>query len=292
MTGERPAWTLLAVLEWTTRRFTDAGIVPPRLEAQMLLGSVLGLSRVQLYTNHDRPLSEAELAKCRELIRRRLAGEPTAYLVGEQEFWGLSFAVNRDVLIPRRDSETVIEVVLDLIPADERATPRRVVDLCTGSGALAVTLARELTGARVIATDVSPAAAAAARANAERAGVAERVEVRIGDLWHAVAGAALFDVVVSNPPYVRHGDLSGLPVEVRHEPTLALDGGPDGFAVVRPLVAGLAAATAPGAIVALEHGYDQAADVRRMIDATRAFAPAMTRSDLGGNPRVTFARRV
>ena len=284
-------WTLLRVLEWTTQRFTDAGIVPPRLEAQVLLGFVLEMSRVQLYTNHDRPLAEPELARCRALIKRRLGGEPTAYLVGDQEFWGQSFVVDPTVLIPRRDSETVIEVVLDLVPAEERPRSRRVLDLCTGSGALAVTLAKELPGARVIATDVSRAAATIAATNAQRAGVAERIEVKVGDLWNAVAGAALFDVIVANPPYVRRSDLAGLPPEVQHEPQLALDGGEDGFAVMRPLVDGLASAAAPDAIVAIEHGYDQAAGVRALIDATGAFAPAMTRSDLGGNPRVTFSRR-
>ena len=284
-------WTVLRVLDWTTQRFTDAGLGAPRLEAQVLLGHVLGLSRVQLYTHFDKPLGEPELARARELIKRRLAGEPTAYLVGEQEFWSQPFWVDPAVLIPRRDTETVIDVVLAAVPAAERAAPRRVLDLCTGSGALAVTLARELPGARVIATDVSPAAAALAARNAGRAGVAERVDLRTGDLWAAVAGEDPFDVVVANPPYVRTGELAGLSAEVRREPALALDGGADGLAVIRPLIAALPAHVAPGGLVAIEHGSDQDADVRALLDATGAFATAVTKADLAGHPRVTSARR-
>jgi release factor glutamine methyltransferase len=306
-------WTLLRVLDWTTQRFTDAKLGAPRLEAQVLLGKVLGLTRVQLYTQFDRPLAESELAAYRELIKRRLAGEPAAYLVGEQEFWSQPFWVDASVLVPRRDTETVIELVLDQIPAAERAAPRRVLDLCTGAGALAVILAKELPGAHVIATDVSPAAIAIAGRNAERAGVAARVALREGDLWTAVdaaqdrgvddrssggsgsavagGGEAPFDLIVANPPYVRTGELAGLSPEVRREPVLALDGGADGLDVIRPLVAGLAAHAAAGALVAIEHGFDQGADVRGLLDATGAFVPAITRDDLAGKPRVTWTRR-
>jgi release factor glutamine methyltransferase len=288
--SSKEPWTLLRVLDWTTQRFTDAKLGAPRLEAQVLLGKVLGLTRVQLYTQFDRPLGDAELAAYRELIKRRLAGEPAAYLVGEQEFWSQPFAVDASVLIPRRDTETLIEVVLDGIPAAERAAPRRVLDLCTGAGALAVILARELPGAQVVATDVSAAAIAIAAANAARAGVADRVELRTGDLWTPV-GDAVFDLIVANPPYVRTGELAGLSREVRHEPVLALDGGADGLDVIRPLVAGLAAHAAGGALVAIEHGFDQGADVRGLVDATGGFVPAITRNDLAGNPRVTWTRR-
>jgi len=288
--GKEP-WTLIRVLDWTTQRFTDAGMSAPRLEAQVLLGHVLGLTRVQLYTHFDKPLAEAELARCRALIKRRLAGEPSAYLVGEQEFWSQPFAVDASVLIPRRDTETLIEVVLDAIPTAERGAPRRVLDLCTGSGAVAVTLARELPGASVLATDLSEAAAAVATANAARAGVADRVEIRVGDVWEPVAEEPPFDVVVANPPYVRTSEIAGLSGEVRHEPRLALDGGGDGLDVIRALVAGLAAHVAPGGLVAIEHGFDQDAAVCGLIDATGAFVRASTRKDLAGKPRVTWTRR-
>jgi release factor glutamine methyltransferase len=288
------AWTTLEVLNWTSQRFGEAGMESARLEAQVLLAHALGCTRVQLYTGFDKPLGEEELARIRGLIKRRLGGEPMAYLIGEQEFWSLPFWVDPAVLVPRHDTETVVQLVLDAIDsrgAGERAAPRRVVDLCTGSGILAVTLARELPGARVIATDVSPEAAAVARRNAERHAVTDRVEVRVGDLLAPLAGEAPFDVVVSNPPYVATGDLAGLSAEVKREPRLALDGGPDGLDLVRRLVAGLPPLVAAGGLIAIEHGFDQGDAARAIVDASGAFLPAATRADLAGRPRVTWARR-
>ncbi len=284
-----PDWTTLAVLDWTAKKFAERGLESPRLEAQVLLAHALGCSRVQLYTGFDKPLGEPDLAPIRALIKRRLAGEPIAYLVGEQEFWSLPFTVDASVLIPRRDTETLIELVL--ATAGDRAAPRRGLDLCTGSGAIAVTLAKELPGSTWIATDVSAAAAAIATGNAARHGVAERVAVRVGDLWAPVAAEAPFDLVVSNPPYVRTADIATLTAEVRHEPRLALDGGADGLALYRALVAGAGAHLVPGGLLALEHGFDQDAELRALVDATGAFTPAETRADLGARPRVTFARR-
>jgi release factor glutamine methyltransferase len=281
-------WTTAAVLEWTIKKFGSAGIGAARLEAQVLLAHALGCTRVQLYTGFDRPLAEAELAAARALIKRRLAGEPLAYLVGEQEFWSLPFHVDASVLVPRHDTETVVSVVLDRV--GDRAAERTVLDLCTGAGPLAVALAKELRGARVVATDLSPAAAALARRNADRNGVGDRVEVVEGDLWAAV-GERVFDVVVSNPPYIRTGDLVGLDREVQREPRLALDGGADGLVVFRRLVAALPAHLAAGGLVALEHGHDQGDGVRSLLDATGAFEPAATERDLAKLPRVTWARR-
>jgi release factor glutamine methyltransferase len=281
-------WTTAAVLEWTIKRFTEAGIDAARLEAQVLLAHALGCTRVQLYTGFDRPLDEPELAKARGLIKRRLGGEPVAYLVGNQEFWSLPFFVDASVLVPRHDTETVIQVVIDQLP--DRAAPLRVLDLCTGSGVIAVTLAREYPAARVVATDVSPEAAALAVRNAAHNGVGDRVDVRVGDLLGPVAGE-LFDVVVANPPYVATAVIATLDREVQREPRLALDGGADGLDVVRRLCAAVPAFVAGGGLLAIEHGYDQAEAVRALVDATGAFAPAATAHDLGKQPRVTGARR-
>jgi release factor glutamine methyltransferase len=287
--GHVPDWTTLAVLDWTAKKFAERGIEAARLEAQVLLAHALGCSRVQLYTGFDKPLGEPDLAPIRALIKRRLAGEPIAYLVGEQEFWSLPFAVDASVLIPRRDTETVIELVLAEVAP--RGEPWRGIDLCTGSGAIAVTLARELPASTWIATDLSAAAAAIATTNATRNLVGDRVTVAIGDLWAAVAADATFDLIVSNPPYVRTADIAGLDAEVRREPRLALDGGADGLDLVRRLLAGAAPRHAPGGLLAIEHGWDQDAEVRALIDATDAYAPAATRADLGGRPRVSYARR-
>ena len=272
-------WTTAAVLDWTTKRFTDAGVVGARLEAQVLLAHALGCTRMQLYTGFDRPLGEEELASARGLIKRRLGGEPLAYLVGEQEFWSRTFEVSPDVLIPRSDTETVVQAVLDRLGAD-KARPRRGLDLCTGSGILAITLARELPGLTMVATDVSTAAAAVATRNVARHQVGERVEVRVGDLW-APVGDEAFDLIVSNPPYIRQAELAGLDREVQREPRLALDGGADGLGFYRRIVAGLAARLAPGGWIAVEHGHDQGPDVAALLDASGVTAPATTIAEIG-----------
>lgn len=282
-------WTTAAVLDWTTKRFTDAGIVGARLEAQVLLAHALGCTRMQLYTGFDRPLGEEELASARGLIKRRLGGEPLAYLVGDQEFWSRSFEVSPDVLIPRSDTETVVQAVLDRLGAD-KAQPRRGLDLCTGSGILAITLACELPGLTMLATDVSAAAAAVASRNVVRHQLAERVEVRVGDLWTPVGDAA-FDLIVSNPPYIRAAELAGLDREVQREPRLALDGGADGLGFYRRIVAGLATHLAPGGWIAVEHGDDQGPAVAALLDASGVTAPATTIADLARRPRVTLAAR-
>jgi len=281
------AWTTLAVLDWTTQRFTEAGIAAARLEAQLLLAHVLGCSRVQLYTGFDRPLAEDELAGYRGLIKRRLGGEPVAYLLGEQELWGLPFYVDASVLVPRPDTETVIEVALALRP--DRATACRVLDLCTGSGVIAVSLAKELASAQVIATEISPEAAAIARRNAVRNGVADRVEVRIGDLFAPVAGER-FDLIASNPPYIASTVIATLPREVQREPRVALDGGPDGLVFYDRICAAAGEHLLPGGALVLEHGFDQADAVRARV-AAAGFTQIELVHDLGKNPRVTRAVR-
>ena len=282
-------WTTVRVLDWTTRRFSGAGFASPRLEAQILLAHALGCDRVALYTSFDKPLAAPELAGFRTLIKRRLAGEPVAYLVGEQEFWSLPFTVDERVLIPRHDSETVIELVLDEI--GDRGQAVHIADIATGAGPLAVTLAHELRAARVVATDIDPGALALAGENAARNGVAERVELRSGDLLGAVGPDQQFDVLVANLPYIPSADIAGLSAEVRHEPAAALDGGPDGLVLVRRLLAEVADYVAASALVALEHGFDQGPAVVALFAATAEFFVAETRCDLGGQPRVTFARR-
>lgn len=283
-------WTTLRVLEWTAGRFAEAGMQSPRFEAQVLLAHVLGCTRVQLYTGFDRPMEEPELAAYRTLIKRRLGGEPMAYLIGEQEFWSMPFWVDEHALVPRRDTETVIEVVLDQFP--NRSAPRTVVDVCTGTGCIATVLARELLGARVIATDLSDAAATLARRNAARNGMGERVEVRVGDLLEPLHDVLPADVLVANPPYVATPDLASLAPEVQKEPRLALDGGHDGLDVIRRLVDAAPRAVRSSGFLVLEHGFDQAERVASLIESTGAFAPPSTRKDLGGQPRVTFARRL
>jgi release factor glutamine methyltransferase len=278
------AWTTLGVLDWTTQRFSGAGIAAARLEAQVLLAYVLGCSRMQLYTGFDKPLGEDELARYRALIKRRLAGESVSYLVGETEFWGLPFHVDESVLVPRPDTETVIEVVRKVRP--DRALLCRILDLCTGSGVIAVSLGKEYPAARVVATEISPPAAAIARKNAARNGVADRVEVREGDLFAPTAGEQ-FDVITANPPYIASAILPTLSAEVRREPAIALDGGSDGLAFYDRICAQASAHLLPGGALIVEHGYDQADAVRARF-AAAGFADVTLVHDLGKNPRVTW----
>jgi len=277
-------WTTIAVLDWTTQRFSEAGIGAARLEAQVLLAYVLGCSRVELYTGFDKPLGEAELARYRGLIKRRLAGESVSYLVGETEFWGLPFHVDPSVLVPRPDTETVIEVVRSARP--DRASPCRMLDLCTGSGAIAVSLAKEYPAAQLVATEISGAAAAIARKNAARNAVADRVDVREGDLFAPVHGER-FALIVSNPPYIASAILPTLSPEVRREPAIALDGGRDGLAFYDRICAEAREYLLPGGALVVEHGYDQADAVRARF-AAAGFTGISLVHDLGKNPRVTW----
>jgi release factor glutamine methyltransferase len=277
-------WTTLAVLDWTTKRFTEAGIASARLEAQLLLAHILKCSRTQLYTGFDKPLAEPELAGYRELIKRRLAGEPVAYLLGEHEFWSMPFYVDPNVLVPRPDTETLVEVARSL--RADRTAPCRVLDLCTGSGVIAIALAKELPAARVVATELSQPAVALARRNAERNGLADRVDVRHGDLWEPVAGER-FDLICSNPPYVPSAVIETLQPEVKREPRIALDGGADGMAFYDRICAAARIHLEPGGALVVEHGFDQADAVHERFSAA-GFERITLVHDLGKNPRVTW----
>jgi release factor glutamine methyltransferase len=245
------------------------------------------MARVQLYTHFDRPLAAEELAALRELVRRRQAGEPVAYLTGKKEFWSLDLRVDSRVLVPRPDTETLVEVALDLLP---KAEPRRVADIGTGSGAVALALKRERPEADVVAVDRSPDALAVARANALRLGLAVRfVE---GDLLAPLAGEAPFDLLTANLPYIPTADLTDLAPEVRSEPRLALDGGADGLDLIRRLLAegaGARASLVPGGAVALEIGVGQAGAVAGLLRAAGLVDPVI-RCDLAGLDRVVVAR--
>lgn len=215
-------WTVLKVLQWTTQYFTGKGIEQPRASAEVLLAHVLGTERIQLYLNHDKPLGREELDRFRDYVRRRAAFEPTQYIVGKQEFWSLEFEVTPAVLIPRPETEIVVEKALELANGPSPL----VLDLCTGSGAIAVAIAHERQDIRVVATDISSAALAVARKNAARNGVLDRVRFAGMDLFDALAYAPRFDLIVSNPPYVSESEMLDLAPEIaNYEPRSALSGG-------------------------------------------------------------------
>jgi len=280
-------WTLLDVIKWTTARFTERQLDTPRLDAEILVAHALGLSRVQLYVQHDRPLTAAELAGIRELIKRRQAGESVAYVVGKKEFWGLELAVDARVLVPRPDTETLVEEGRARLD-EQKGEGERIADVGTGSGAIALALAKLRPAAALYAVDISPDALAVARANAERLGLA--VTFLEGDLAAPLAAHAPFALIAANLPYIPRAELAGLAPEVRAEPALALDGGPDGLDLVRRLVAGAPALLRSGGALALEIGAGQADATAALLEAA-GFQDLRRRRDLAGIDRVVSGVR-
>jgi release factor glutamine methyltransferase len=249
-------WTVLKVLQWTTQYFKDRGFEQSRADAEVLLAHALGVERIQLYLNYDKPLSTEELVRFRGLVRRRAAFEPAQYITGKQEFWSLEFKVSPAVLIPRPETEVLVEKSLEIV--GDR--PCLVLDLGTGSGAIAVALAHERTSIRVIATDKSWAAVEVARLNAVRNGVADRIFFVVTDLFEAIAPRPLFDIIVSNPPYVSDTEILDLAPEIaNYEPRSALrGGGQQGLALILKILERFRAYLKPQGSFLMEIGQGQA----------------------------------
>jgi release factor glutamine methyltransferase len=278
-----PQWTIEAVLRWATEDFRGRGIDTARLDAELLLAHALGTTRMKLVIDGKRPLDASELERMRELVRRRRAREPVAYLLGRREFYGRSFRVDARVLVPRPDTEALVDVVLER--TRHVSMSMRALDLCTGSACVAVTLARERPTSLVVGTDLSEGALAVARDNALRLG-AYNVALRQGDLFAAVERACRFDVVVSNPPYVPRAEIATLDPDVRdYEPRLALDGGEDGLAVLKRIVAGAGAWLVPGGLLAVEVGAGEAQEVAGLF-ALASYDAIAVRRDYGRIERV------
>ena len=278
-------WTILGVLNWTAERFARAGFASPRLDAELILGHALELERIQLYAQHDKPLAATELERIRALVRRRLAREPVAYLTGVREFWSLELAVSPAVLVPRPETELLVEVALRLA---RELDARMIVDVGTGSGAVALALARELPGVSVVGLDRSLEALEVARANAGRHGLAAAFHE--GDLLAALPAELVPQLVVANLPYIARDELEALAPEIREwEPRLALDGGLDGLDLIRRLVREAAGRLSRGGALALEHGSTQAGPVRELLRAA-GFADLGVERDLAGHERVAWGR--
>ena len=274
--------TVLEVLESTAKFFAGKGVESPRLNIDLLLAHVLGKKRMELYMEFDRPLSEQELDRLRDLVKRRSQGVPLQHLLGTVDFHGRLFLCDGRALIPRPETEHLVELLLKLpLPADARC-----VDVGTGSGVIALTLAAERPGARVQAVDRSPNALSLARENAARLGLAERVEFFQGDLLAACAGP--FDLVAANLPYIPSRDIAGLSREVRHDPMMALDGGPGGLDLVGRCIQEAFARLVSGGRTALEIGHDQAASVRDLLTAA-GFTSVEIVPDFQSHERFLFA---
>ncbi len=289
VTPNPTVWTIKALLAWTTDYLAKKGIENPRTDAQLLLAHVLGCKKVDLLVNYDQQPAEADRSRFKELIQRRIGGWPVAYLVGARDFYSLTFAVTPAVLIPRPDTETLVLEALTILKPLKEPT---VLELGTGSGCIAVSIAHQKKDARVIAGDISPDALDVARQNANRNGVADRITFVQGDLFAPVPAGSVFDLVVSNPPYIAHNEFPSLPADVRdHEPRVALDGGPDGLTYYRRIAAEVAPFLKPGGHLLLEIGSTQDADVRAILAEQPALAVGPTLKDLAGHHRVVTARK-
>lgn len=285
--AEQP-WTTRRLLDWTTAHLKTREVDSPRLAAEMLLAHVLERPRIKLYMDLDRPASPLERSAFRELVERAATHEPVQYLVGTAHFFSLSFKVNRSVLIPRPSTETLVEHIVQ----HARRTPGfacpTIADIGTGSGAIAVSLAKNLPDARVIATDICAEALELARRNAERHGVAERIELRRGTTYEPVAGVR-FHYIVSNPPYISDAEWAEVPANVRHEPVTALRGGADGLEVLRPLIArGHEFLMHPGQIV-LEFAASQKQAVLDLAQASEHLKNPRVLPDHERLPRMLLA---
>ena len=295
MAGEQPSgdvWTVGRLLTWTTDWLTSRGSDSPRLDAEVLLAFVRGCPRIALYTAFDVPVNEEERARFRALVKRRGEGEPVAYLVGSREFFSLSFAVSPAVLVPRPETEGLVIRVTDLCQTAGAVSQRpRIIDVGTGSGAIVVTVAKRLPQAEFVATDISPEAIAVAADNAKRHGVADRIEFVECDLLGDSRAAGPWDVIVSNPPYVREDEFAALPRDVRlHEPRMALVSGPTGVEVIDRLAAAAAEKLVPGGWLLVEIGPSTAAAAEEVVAAQSALSLEPTLKDLAGLPRIVQAR--
>jgi release factor glutamine methyltransferase len=280
-------WSVLELLRWTTDYLRDRGLEDePRLNAELLLAGALGLKRLDLYLQFDRPLRPDELAAFKARLLRRARGEPLQYIAGEAEFRELKLAVDPRVLIPRPETEVLVGEVLRWAAGRPGL---HALDVGTGSGAIALSLATEGEFARVVATDLSPDALQVARENVRTVAPAVPVELREGSAYAPVGGER-FHVIVSNPPYIGESERPGLDAEVRDwEPAAALFAGADGLGVIRELVAGAALHLEPRGLLALEIGAFQAAAVADLVRARPEFREAVAVQDLAGRDRIVLA---
>lgn len=281
-------WTIKKLLLWTTHYFQEHHLDSPRLDAELLLAHVLHKQRIYLYTDFDLIVEPSELSLYREYIKKRVSGISTAAIIGEKEFMGLTFKVNEDVLIPRSDTETWLEKVIQYHRNEQGL---HVADLGTGSGAILLSFlyyCREDTG---VGVDISEKALALAEENGKNLKMDDRVTWRRGDYLTALEEGELFDGILTNPPYIPTGDIRGLAEEVRHEPMNALDGGADGLTFYRKLAEGAAEHLKDGGFLAAEFGIHQAESVVNLLKESGKFDSFEVIEDYGGIERAVYCRK-
>ncbi len=286
-------WTIQKLLNWITDYLTQKGVDSPRLSAELLLSSVLGLKRIELYTQYNQPVAQERLEQLRGLVKRAGRHEPVVYLVGKTEFYSMQFEVTSDCMIPRPETELLVQRAIEFLR--RRSGPQQVCDLCTGCGVIAVAIAANVPDARVVATDLSDAALGVAAKNVAKHGLAGRVELLQGDLFEPVIpqlDVTPFNLIACNPPYVSTAEYEALEKNVKdYEPRLALHAGDDGLDIYRRLCEQVGPFLKSGGILLLEIGYMQGSAVRELLERTGAFAEIRVEKDLQKNDRVVVAQR-
>lgn len=276
-------WTIGRLLQWTEQYFLGKGVESSRLDGEVLLSHILGKDRIYLYTHYDKPLTKAELDAYRPLVIERGKGYSVATIIGEKEFMGLTFAVTKDVLIPRPDTETLVEDILTIIPKEESSY---ILDVCTGPGTILYSLLHYLPEATGLGLDISKEALTVAVSNRERLQLEERAKLCMSDLFSALQQDSqyeeAFDIIVSNPPYIPTEEVKTLAPEVLHEPILALDGGADGLDFYRRLVVEAPRYLKKGGYLAVEIGYDQAEKVIALANAVGCYSEVVANADIAG----------
>lgn len=276
-------WTIGRILQWTEQYFRNKGIEGGRLDGEVLLSHILGQPRIYLYTNYDKPLEQLELDAYRPLVMERVKGFSVAAIIGEKEFMGLPFHVTKDVLIPRPDTETLVEDILAVLPNDGEY---RILDVCTGPGTILYSLLHYMPNATGMGLDISKDALQVAATNREKLEIGDRAKLCVSDLFSALASLGgyeeSFDVITSNPPYIPTAELETLAVEVKNEPSLALDGGEDGLDFYRRLVTDSATYLKSGGYLAVEIGMGQEEDVCVLAKATGFYGEPVMQKDIAG----------
>jgi release factor glutamine methyltransferase len=284
-------WTIQKLLGWVTEYFTGKGVDAPRLSAEWLLCYVLGLKRIELYTQFNKVIGQEQLSRLHELVKRAGAHEPIAYITGKKEFYSLEFEITKDCLIPRPETELLVERAIEFLRT--RTGEQFICDLCTGSGCVAVAIARNFAGCRIVATDISDAALALAEKNVAKHGLTNRIKLLQGDLFEPVIaglGPAKFDLIVSNPPYVSEPEYEKLAPNVKDfEPKSALTAGKDGLDIIKKIITGANQHLKPAGTLMLEIGNEQANAVHKLLETAGCFSDVKIEKDYSNLDRLAIA---
>lgn len=284
----KSVWTIMKILNWTKQYFEAKGVENPRLDAEVLLCAVLNCQRITLYVDFERPLSEEELATYRDYVQRRGNFEPLAYILGEKAFMRNTFKVNKATLVPRPETELLVESLVRVAPLLRPEGDVKILDIGTGSGAIIVSLLDYLPNAKGVGVDISVDALIVAKENSEKIGVTGRIGFLRSDVFSKLPLDKKFDIIVSNPPYIPAGNIAGLDRDVQQEPRGALDGGVDGLDFYRRITAEAQAHMAEEGLLAFEIGIEQAEAVQRLC-LEAGFVKTVVRKDYAGIERMVFA---